>query len=113
MGEARTHRRIDVVVVGAGQAGLLASHFLSRAGREHVVLDRRATLGGGWQDRWDAFTLVSPNWLSAMPGFPYDRPDPDGFMGRDAIATRVRRYAEAIDAPVHRSVDVAHVGPGA
>ncbi len=106
-------RTIETVVIGAGQAGLMSSWHLQQAGREHVVLDRRATLGGGWQDRWDAFTLVSPNWLSGMPGFPYDGPDPDGFMGRDAIATRVRRYAEAIDAPVHRSVEVSRVGPGA
>jgi len=74
-----------------------------------VVLERRATLGGGWQDRWDAFTLVSPNWMSGLPGDPYDGTDPDGFMGRDAIAARVARYAEVIGAPVHRSTEVTRV----
>jgi putative flavoprotein involved in K+ transport len=92
--------RIDVVIVGAGQAGLTMSWHLRRAGREHVLLDRRATLGGGWQDRWDRFRLVSPNWTASFPGAPYDGSDPDGYMPRDEIASRVARYAATIDAPV-------------
>jgi putative flavoprotein involved in K+ transport len=76
------------------------SWHLTQAGREHVVLDARRTLGGGWQDRWDEFCLVTPNWTSSLPGFPYDGTDPDGFMPRDEIAGRVARYAEVIGAPV-------------
>jgi putative flavoprotein involved in K+ transport len=76
------------------------SYFLSQAGRDHVVLERRATLGGGWQDRWDSFCLVSPNWTTAFPGMPYDGPNPDAFMLRDEIAGRVARYATAVNAPV-------------
>jgi putative flavoprotein involved in K+ transport len=99
-------RTIDTVVIGAGQAGLIMSRQLLLAGRDHVVLERRETLGGGWQDRWDAFTLVSPNWTTGLPGFPYDDGDPDAFMSRDAVAGRVRRYAEVLGAPVHRATDV-------
>ena len=95
-------RAIDTVVIGAGQAGLVMSWHLQRAGREHVLLERRETLGGGWQDRWDGFVLVGPNWTTGLPGFPYDGPDPDGFMPRDAVAERMRRYAEVIGAPVPR-----------
>ncbi|MEW5991434.1 MAG: NAD(P)-binding domain-containing protein [Chloroflexota bacterium] len=93
-------RRVETVVIGAGQAGLAMSWHLGRAGREHVVLERRATLGGGWQDRWDAFRLVTPNWSASFPGAPYDGVDPDGFMPRDEIAGRVARYASTIGAPL-------------
>jgi hypothetical protein len=55
---ATTH----TVVIASGHAGLIMSRLLRHAGREHVVLERRTTLGGGWQDRWDAFRLVSPNF---------------------------------------------------
>lgn len=99
-------RSIDTVVIGAGQAGLVMSWQLERAGRNHVVVDRRETLGGGWQDRWDGFVLVGPNWTTGLPGFPYDDPDPDAFMPRDAVASRMRRYAEVIGAPVERSTAV-------
>jgi putative flavoprotein involved in K+ transport len=93
-------RRVDTAVIGAGQAGLAMSWHLRAAGRDHVVLDRRSTLGGGWQDRWEAFRLVSPNWTASFPGMPYDGDDPDGYMPRDEIAGRVARYAAAIGAPV-------------
>jgi putative flavoprotein involved in K+ transport len=91
---------IDTVVIGAGQSGLTMSRYLQRAGREHVVLERRAELGGGWRDRWDGFRLVGPNWTASFLDAPYDGDDPDGFMPRDEIAARVARYATSIDAPV-------------
>ncbi len=91
---------VETVVVGAGQAGLIMSHHLRQAGREHVVLDRREALGGGWQDRWDAFQLVSPNWTTGLPGFPYDGPEPDEYLHRDGVVARIAGYAAAIEAPV-------------
>lgn len=97
---------IETVVVGAGQAGLIMSWHLRGAGREHVILDRRAALGGGWQDRWDAFQLVSPSWTTSFPGFAYEGPDPDGYLTRDEIAGRITGYAAAIDAPVRLGTTV-------
>lgn len=101
--------RTDAVIVGAGHAGLVMSHHLRRAGREHVVLDRRSTLGGSWQDRWDDFRLITPNWTVSFPGQPYDGAEPDGFMTRDEVVGRVARYATTIDAPVVLGVDVARL----
>lgn len=98
-----------MVIVGAGQAGLLMSHLLGAAGVEHVVLDRRATLGGGWQDRWDEFCLVSPNWTVGLPGLAYDGPEPDGFMPRDALVEHWRRYAAVIGAPIELETDVTQL----
>lgn len=100
---------VDTAVIGAGQAGLSMSWHLGRAGREHIVLDARQTLGGGWQDRWDEFCLVTPNWSSSLPGFPYDGNDPDGFMPRREIASRVARYAEVIAAPIRLDSRVLHL----
>jgi len=99
-------KRIDTVVAGAGQAGLTMSWFLQRSGRDHVLLDRRARLGGGWLDRWDGFRLVSPNWTASFPGFAYTGPDPDAFMPRDEIAGRVAAYAGKIAAPVVLETEV-------
>ena len=98
--------RIDTVVIGAGQAGLTMSWFLREASVDHVVLERRAGLGGGWLDRWDAFRLVSPNWSASFPGWSYDGSEPDGFMPRIEIAGRVAAYAARIDAPVSLETEV-------
>jgi putative flavoprotein involved in K+ transport len=102
-------RRVETAVVGAGHAGLIVSQLLRAAGREHVLLDRRSTLGGGWQDRWDAFRLVSPNWTTSVPGFDYRGAEPDGFMPRDEIVDHFRAYAAAIDAPVELNTDVTRL----
>jgi putative flavoprotein involved in K+ transport len=99
----------DTAIIGAGQAGLVMSHYLAQAGRDHLVIERRQTLGGGWQDRWDEFTLVSPNWSASFPGQPYDGSEPDAFMPRDEIADRVRRYAETIKAPVVAGTEVTRL----
>ena len=60
---------IDTVVVGAGQAGLALSHHLSRAGHQHVLLER-GRIGQRWHERWDSLTLLSPNWMNRLPGVP-------------------------------------------
>lgn len=109
MGVAR--RAVETVVVGAGHSGLIVSRLLSQAGREHLVVERRSSLGGGWQDRWDAFRLVSPNWITSVPGFDYRGTDPDGFMPRDEIVEHFRAYAEAIKAPVELDTDVTKLVP--
>ncbi|HKU32105.1 MAG TPA: NAD(P)/FAD-dependent oxidoreductase [Arthrobacter sp.] len=100
---------IDTVVVGGGQAGLAASYFLSRAGVGHVIFDKRAALGGAWQDRWDAFVLNTPNLALNMPGLPYSGTEPDAFMARDDVVDYFREYARRIDAPVRTGTDVTRV----
>jgi putative flavoprotein involved in K+ transport len=102
---------VDVLVVGAGHAGLAMSHLLAEAGLEHVVVDRRDRPGGAWLDRWDGFRLVTPNWTSSFPGYAYDGPDPDGFMPRNEIAARVARYASVVSAPVALETEILRLTP--
>ncbi len=62
--------RIDTVVVGAGHAGLAVSNLLSAAGHEHVVLER-GRVGERWRsERWDSLHLLTPNWMTRLPGWP-------------------------------------------
>jgi putative flavoprotein involved in K+ transport len=104
-------RHSQVVVVGAGPAGLATSCELSRAGVDHVVLEK-ARVAQTWRKRWDSFCLVTPNWTVQLPDLPYDGGDPDGFMLRDEVVAYLERYAEAIDAPVREGVEVSSLRPG-
>ncbi len=99
---AETH---EVVVVGAGQAGLSLSHELSDAGIEHVVLER-GRVAQTWQGRWDSFCLVTPNWTVRPPGGHYNGHDPGGFMPRDDIVAHLTGYAQSFSAPVREGVPV-------
>src|SRR5690242_12049444 len=94
-----------VVVIGGGQAGLATSHELTRAGIEHVVLERDR-IGETWRNRWDSFCLVTPNWSVKLPGGDYDGDDPDGFMPKDEIVSHLERYASSFSAPVREGVAV-------
>ena len=95
-------RKVDVVVVGAGQAGLATSYHLTHKNIDHVVLDR-AGVGDAWRSsRWDSFTLNAPNWTFDLPGYRYDGPDQDAFMSRDELVAQFQKYATLIKASVRR-----------
>jgi putative flavoprotein involved in K+ transport len=101
----------DVVIVGAGQAGLSLSHELTGAGVEHVVLER-GRVGETWRGRWDSFCLVIPNWTVQLPGGRYRGDDLDGFMPKNEIVGHLVTYAESFEAPVREGVTVTSLEPG-
>lgn len=99
---------LDVVVIGGGQAGLSTSYELTRAGVDHVVLER-GRIGANWRGRWDSFCLVTPNWSCLLPGHHYDGNDPDGYMHRDEIVGYLERYAAGFAAPVQEGIEVLSI----
>ena len=53
--------KIETVIIGGGQAGLATSYWLKQHGREHIVLEKAGQPAHAWRQRWDSFTLVTPN----------------------------------------------------
>jgi putative flavoprotein involved in K+ transport len=106
----RTHR--NTVVIGAGQAGLAASWWLVSRGIDHVVLERGRVAEKWRSQRWDSFTLLSPNWQTRLPGHAYSGPDPEGFMTGAETAAFLADYARSFAAPVVSGVTVTRVRPG-
>jgi putative flavoprotein involved in K+ transport len=104
-----TAKRTDPLVIGGGQAGLATSYWLAKAGVDHLVVDRRDRLGGGWHDRWDRFCLVLPNFTVLLPGMPYDGDDPDGFMVREDVVKYLTRYASATNPTVRLGTTVTRL----
>lgn len=101
--------RVHTVVVGGGQAGLAMSRALVEAGVEHVVLERGRVAERWRSERWNSLHLLTPRWLSRLPGWSYDGPDPDGFMSRDEVIAYLERYALSFPAPVETGVTVRSV----
>jgi putative flavoprotein involved in K+ transport len=105
----RSHR-IDTVVVGGGQAGLAISYYLTQEGREHVVLERAPAVANAWRNqRWDSFTLVTPNFQVRMPGAGYKGADPYGFMSLAEVVKYFDDYVVRFGLPVHCEVEVFSV----
>jgi putative flavoprotein involved in K+ transport len=96
---------VDVLIIGAGQAGLAVSHELTALGIEHVVLDR-GQVAQTWRDRWDSFCLVTPNATIRLPGGAYTGDDPDGFLPKDELIRHFERWAGSFGAPVREGVTV-------
>jgi putative flavoprotein involved in K+ transport len=99
----------DTVIIGAGHAGLAMSRCLADRNVRHVVLDR-GCVGERWRTaRWDSFRLLTPNWLSRLPGWRYPGPEPDGFMSAGEFAGYLCDYARSFDAPVRPYTRVTRV----
>jgi putative flavoprotein involved in K+ transport len=95
--------------VGGGHNGLAMSKQLSDRAIDHVVIERDEVASSWRRQRWDSFTLLTPNWQTRLPGREYVGTDPDGFMTGPEIAEFVARYADAIDAPVRSGHAVTSV----
>src|SRR6516165_9120110 len=88
--------RRDVVVVGAGQSGLAVSWYLRLFGVDHVVYER-GDVGESWRSaRWDSFTLVTPAWMTRLPGLVQRPGMGETFTARDDMVALLEAYGAAL-----------------
>ncbi|MFS8199704.1 NAD(P)-binding domain-containing protein [Streptomyces sp. CWNU-52B] len=108
-------REVDVVVAGAGQAGLSSAYHLRRTGfepeRDFVVLDHAPRPGGAWQFRWPSLTYGKVHGMHALPGMELTDADPTR-PSSEVIAEYFDAYERAFDLRVRRPVDVRAVREG-
>ncbi|MCT8997298.1 flavin-containing monooxygenase [Chelativorans intermedius] len=101
--------RTDTVIIGAGQAGLAMSWLLNAEGIPHVVLER-GRLGERWRsERWPTLRLLTPNWMTRLPGHRYAGADPDGFMRACEFVGLLERYAADCGLNVREGASVTSV----
>lgn len=103
----------DVIIVGAGQAGLSLSYYLQQRGIDHLVLEKHTPMHAWRHQRWDAFCLVTPNWQCKLPGHDYTGPQPHGFMKKDEIIAYLEAFQAKVNPPLMTGVTVRHVEPQA
>lgn len=110
-------REVEVVVIGAGQAGLAGAYHLRRSGfepdRDFVVLDHSPGPGGAWQFRWPSLTYGKVHGMHALPGMELTDADP-ARPSAEVIGAYFDRYERTFGLRVRRPVDVRAVreGPG-
>ena len=110
---------VDVVVIGAGQAGLSAAYHLARRGfvpldraapgdRTFVVLDADERPGGAWQHRWESLRMATVNGIHELPGYPVPPADPR-MPSRDVLPPYFAEYEARFALDVRRPVTVRSV----
>lgn len=85
------------------------SHCLTRRSVDHVVLERGETANSWTTQRWDSLRLLTPNWLSRLPGWGYRGDDPDGYMTACEVAIHLDGYRRSFDAPVRHATQVIDI----
>lgn len=109
---ARPHDT-DVLIVGAGHAGLAAAYHLRRRGLDVIVIDQRQRVGDVWRDRYDSLRLFTPVDVIELPGMPM-RHGFDRFPTKDQVADYQERYARWLGVRVvlGSKVNTAHASEG-
>jgi cation diffusion facilitator CzcD-associated flavoprotein CzcO len=102
-------RTTDVVVIGAGQAGLSSAYYLPRYGfTDYVVLDAGSGPGGAWRHRWPSLRLDKVHGFYPLPGFPPINADARG-PASEIVSSYFASYEQAFDIPVRRPVRVSSI----
>ena len=99
----------EVVVVGAGQAGVAMSEHLTNAGISHVVLERDRIAERWRSERWDSLVANGPAWHDRFPSLEFEGYDPDEFVPKEAVADYFVAYAKKFKAPIRTGVEVKSV----
>ena len=99
------NEHFDVVVVGAGQAGLAVGYHLAKRGVRFVILDAGSRVGDSWRHRWDSLLLFTPARIDGLPEMPF--PSSARLLPtKDAMADYLEAYAKRFKIPVRSGVVV-------
>jgi putative flavoprotein involved in K+ transport len=91
--------RVEVAVIGGGQAGLALGYFLARQDRRFVILEAGPSVATAWRERWDSLLLFTPRHYDGLPGLAFPG-DPDGYPTRDEVVAYLEQYAAHFELPI-------------
>lgn len=99
----------EVIVIGAGPAGLIASYYLKHLGLEHIIFEK-GRVGESWRtQRWDNFRTVTPNRMNVLPGLNSKQKNPDGFGSAKEFYTSLQDYVNSQNLPVSENSRVMKI----
>ena len=98
-------KSLDVLVIGAGQAGLAIGYELKRRGLDFAIVDGEAEVGSSWRRRWTSLRLFTAAQNDSLPGKAFPAPF-DSYPGKDDVADFLRDYAAEYELPVRLSTRV-------
>jgi putative flavoprotein involved in K+ transport len=102
-------KKVNTIIIGAGQAGLSLSYFLTQKGIEHLILEK-GQVGQEWRSRrWDNFHLITPNHMTRLPGFPYKGKNSAGFDSKEKIVKYLKDYSKSFNAPIVENTEVESI----
>jgi putative flavoprotein involved in K+ transport len=104
----RAGETLDVLVVGAGQAGLALGRYLQQQEARFLLVDAGARVGDVWRSRWDSLRLFTAAEHDGLPDLPFPG-EPGTYPGKDAVADYLEGYAATFDLPVRLGTRVTRL----
>ncbi|MDP5276601.1 flavin-containing monooxygenase [Chengkuizengella axinellae] len=100
--------KLDVVVIGAGQAGLSIGYYLTQSNLSFVLLDQSSQIGETWLNRYDSLILFSPRTYSSLPGYEFPG-ESDGYPNKNETAEYLKKYQQKFSIPVELNTFVEQI----
>ncbi len=100
--------RVDTIVIGGGQTGLMVGHELSRQGVDYVILDAHRRVGDAWRQRWDSLLLFTPARMNALPGLSFPARGSE-YVSKDDVADYLEDYARQMSLPIRNGIRVENM----
>jgi putative flavoprotein involved in K+ transport len=98
-------KTLDVLIIGAGQAGLALGYHLQQTALSFQIVERDEHVGASWRRRYDSLVLFTPRRYSALPGLALAGA-PDGYPGKDEVADYLATYARHFNLPVMTGLSI-------
>jgi len=97
--------KYNVIVIGAGQAGLSVGYFLKKNNIDFLILDANERVGDSWRNRWDTLRLFTPARFNGLAGMPFPS-DPNYFPTKDEMGDYLEEYAQHFKLPVRNNIKI-------
>lgn len=95
----------DVVIIGAGQAGLSMGYYLKRNNIKFIMLESQERVGNSWRNRYDSLVLFTPRKYCGLPELNFPG-NPDGYPTKDETTTYLEQYAKVMNLPIQFHTEV-------
>lgn len=98
----------DVLVIGAGQAGLAAGYYLQQSGLTFLIVDAASSVGQSWRKRYDSLRLFTPRMYDGLPGMPLSG-NKNSLPSKDEIADYFENYAKQMELPIKLNCEISRL----
>lgn len=93
----RENKIYPVIIIGGGPSGISCSQHLKEYGVDHIIIEKKEMLQTWKNERWDSFYLVTPNWMTNLPGVDQDIPYNNEYMSKDEIYSWLKKFMDNVN----------------